>query len=225
MKKSFQISIENPCRENWDAMTVSGNGKFCSSCSKIVVDFNAMSDKQIVDFLMKRKGSVCGRISKARAQTQFYYPQKNTFRFNTPLLRFSLAGILTFASAESFSQTKNTQKENVIRDNSGKESKEKQAEAKPTYKLMLRVVNNENKEVRDYQVTVEIGEWRQEFKGHIKELLIPDSLREKELSLSVSAPDYAANYQIINLKSHSPRILVTMKKEEEMMMGIIAIPD
>ncbi len=66
MLKSYHIP--KPCHEDWDKMTPSEKGRFCSSCSKEVVDFTAMNKVDIIDFL-ERKNKVCGRFKKGQIST------------------------------------------------------------------------------------------------------------------------------------------------------------
>jgi len=61
-KKSFQLKIEEPCHENWNAMTNSEQGRFCQSCEKEVIDFTHLSDRAIAQTFKKAKGNVCGRF-------------------------------------------------------------------------------------------------------------------------------------------------------------------
>lgn len=42
------ISIPEPCHENWNDMTINEKGRFCSSCSKVVVDFTNRSKASIL---------------------------------------------------------------------------------------------------------------------------------------------------------------------------------
>lgn len=60
----FRISIDNPCTENWDTMNPNEIGRFCTSCSKSVVDFTGQTDFQIKNYLIEHKGQeVCGRLT------------------------------------------------------------------------------------------------------------------------------------------------------------------
>ncbi|MBL7745506.1 MAG: hypothetical protein JNN00_18695 [Chitinophagaceae bacterium] len=57
------LSIPTPCHEKWDEMTPNGQGAFCSVCSKTVVDFTALSDKEVQNyFLHKKEEKTCGRF-------------------------------------------------------------------------------------------------------------------------------------------------------------------
>ena len=51
MAKNIQISIADPCRQNWDEMQVIKDGRYCASCQKTVVDFTAMSDQEVLSWL------------------------------------------------------------------------------------------------------------------------------------------------------------------------------
>jgi hypothetical protein len=63
MSKQIQISVTDPCHENWDAMNVEEKGRFCLSCQKKVIDFSGMSDREVLAFFHKPStGSVCGRF-------------------------------------------------------------------------------------------------------------------------------------------------------------------
>jgi len=57
------IYIPNPCSENWNEMNPEEKGRFCSVCSKCVIDFtekNALEIQQIIE--EKSNESVCGRF-------------------------------------------------------------------------------------------------------------------------------------------------------------------
>ncbi len=64
MRQHVSIHIPTPCHENWEAMTPSEQGKFCDSCSKQVVDFSRMTDRQILNVLSKAPGKTCGRFTE-----------------------------------------------------------------------------------------------------------------------------------------------------------------
>ncbi len=68
MKPSnFIITIPEPCHEDWTAMTADKKGKFCSSCSKSVVDFSNKSDTEIKTILIEHKDQkVCGHFKKSQ---------------------------------------------------------------------------------------------------------------------------------------------------------------
>ncbi|TCP27870.1 TonB-like protein [Tenacibaculum skagerrakense] len=63
--KNYKISIPEPCHENWDEMTINDKGRFCSSCSKTVIDFTKKESKQIQEYLKKHQEErICGHFFK-----------------------------------------------------------------------------------------------------------------------------------------------------------------
>ena len=52
-------------------MTEHEAGKFCSSCSKSVVDFASLTDSEIVSLLEKNTGKICGRLSTGQIDRLF----------------------------------------------------------------------------------------------------------------------------------------------------------
>lgn len=61
--KGFKLKIENPCEQNWEEMNPAEGGKYCVHCSKNVVDFTSLSDREIIQHISKSSGRICGRLS------------------------------------------------------------------------------------------------------------------------------------------------------------------
>ncbi|GAA3517341.1 hypothetical protein GCM10022393_34320 [Aquimarina addita] len=63
MKKLYQLSIPNPCHENWQSMTANEKGRFCNACATTVVDFTGMPAAAVKDYLIQHKEEkICGRF-------------------------------------------------------------------------------------------------------------------------------------------------------------------
>jgi hypothetical protein len=61
------ISIPEPCHENWADFTPTEKGAFCGSCQIDVVDFSNKSSNEIKTILKENAGkSVCGRFKKSQ---------------------------------------------------------------------------------------------------------------------------------------------------------------
>lgn len=56
------MQVPDPCSESWNAMTPLPGGRYCSRCEKTVVDFSAMSEQQMLRYVLQREGRVCGRF-------------------------------------------------------------------------------------------------------------------------------------------------------------------
>ena len=77
MSKKLQLTINDPCHENWDQMTPADKGRFCASCQKQVVDFTHMSDREVAAFFKKPStGSVCGRFMNDQLDRAIDIPKK-----------------------------------------------------------------------------------------------------------------------------------------------------
>lgn len=63
MEQKLQLHIPEPCHENWNKMTTTQQGRYCQSCCKQVVDFTAMSDAQIMEYLSNTTQKTCGRFN------------------------------------------------------------------------------------------------------------------------------------------------------------------
>ncbi len=68
MKKQLHVHIPTPCHENWNKMTPENKGRFCNSCAKTVVDFSVMTANDVLNYLSKNKGNLCGRFADDQLQ-------------------------------------------------------------------------------------------------------------------------------------------------------------
>jgi hypothetical protein len=103
MKQAYILNIDNPCKEEWNKMKHQVNGKFCSSCSKTVIDFTTLTDSEIVKLLEKNTGRLCGNLNTDQLN-RIISIQENK---STPIFYKFLAGLLLFGS------TKNVQSANI----------------------------------------------------------------------------------------------------------------
>jgi hypothetical protein len=76
MSKKIRLSIADPCQENWDAMNPVGNGRYCHSCQKAVVDFSTMSDTQLIAYFAKPASNLCGRFLPGQLDRTIAAPQR-----------------------------------------------------------------------------------------------------------------------------------------------------
>lgn len=97
MAKHIQLTIADPCHEDWNKMTDSEKGKFCGSCQKQVIDFTDMTDAQLATFFKKKStGSICGRFYDDQLDRGIPVPRKRIpwakyfFQFTLPLFLTTL---------------------------------------------------------------------------------------------------------------------------------------
>lgn len=60
----MKLSIPKPCSENWNEMTPTEKGRFCSVCERNLIDFTHFSDDELLRFVKNNKHKICGRFSK-----------------------------------------------------------------------------------------------------------------------------------------------------------------
>jgi hypothetical protein len=101
MSKTIQLHIPEPCHENWHNMTPQEQGRFCGSCQKTVVDFSAMSDKEILDYFSNASQHTCGRFSNEQLNRDINVAE-NKRRFSWAYIWNVL--LATFLVTESYAQ-------------------------------------------------------------------------------------------------------------------------
>lgn len=74
--KRIRINISNPCDEDWDKMHPVKGGRFCDLCSKKVTDFTGMTDKEIIRYLERNKGPICGRVLISQTQREINHEEE-----------------------------------------------------------------------------------------------------------------------------------------------------
>lgn len=97
-KKAYTIKINEPCGENWQAMTESQVGKFCSQCTKHVVDFSQLSDSEIISLIENSNGKLCGRFKQSQLDRVLTLSTKEQTNGKYKQI---LAGLLVLSNATS----------------------------------------------------------------------------------------------------------------------------
>ena len=70
MKKSLKIQVPKPCHEDWNAMRLNENGRFCDSCAKSVIDFTKMKAPEIQEYFIRNQGKkICGRFNNEQLES------------------------------------------------------------------------------------------------------------------------------------------------------------
>lgn len=101
MAKPIQLTIPEPCHENWDYMTPAEKGRFCNACCKQVVDFTGMSDAQVAAFFKKPSaGSVCGRFMQDQLERDMAIPKKR-IPWIKYFFQFAIPAFLTSAKVSA----------------------------------------------------------------------------------------------------------------------------
>ena len=95
MKKTFTLSVSNPCSEKWENFSSTSHGGFCGSCQKEVIDFTAMSDQEIADFFAGNKIKTCGRFRNDQMKSYLMLPHP-TINIGFGLMKAGLLSLFLF---------------------------------------------------------------------------------------------------------------------------------
>jgi len=90
--QKLQLSIPEPCHENWQQMTPTQQGRYCNACAKEVVDFSMMTDTEVLNyFTTPSNEKICGRALPTqldRAITRPKEPKKRLFWYWNYIVMF-----------------------------------------------------------------------------------------------------------------------------------------
>src|SRR6185312_15859799 len=103
--KKIEISVPEPCREKWGKMTIKDDGRYCSSCNEIVVDFSKFTDKELIEYLTK-KPVACGNFEESQLNRIMTLPNEGDGSFFQKALFGTalLAGIAIHSNGQVNSQ-------------------------------------------------------------------------------------------------------------------------
>ena len=111
MKNATYLYIHQPCHEDWDKMTPENKGRFCASCAKSVVDFSLMTDNEVLAYLSKNTGNLCGRFDAEQLQRPLLETQLQPKK-NWKYWLASLSALFLLTN-KSTAQTNNSNKINA----------------------------------------------------------------------------------------------------------------
>ena len=84
------ISIPQPCQQDWQQMPSVDNGRHCVQCSKTVIDFTEMTNQQIFKYLSSRN-QLCGKFGENQLPNfnQYLAGEKHWRKFSWKKMVFS----------------------------------------------------------------------------------------------------------------------------------------
>ena len=97
------IDIPKKCHQFWSDMSPINEGRHCENCNKAVINFTAMTDSEIINYL-SRNDNVCGRFINNQIDQlnqNIITPKKHLAFFKNYKFAALLAGIMIFNKTEA----------------------------------------------------------------------------------------------------------------------------
>lgn len=69
MKNKVNITVKQPCLENFNSFKKTTTGGFCNSCQKEVIDFSKMTSNEIISYFKQNTNNTCGQFKKEQLVT------------------------------------------------------------------------------------------------------------------------------------------------------------
>ena len=113
MKSKLNLQVNEPCNEAWNDMINAPNGRFCQSCTKVVVDFTTMTDREVLNFFRDNTGQVCGRFKASQLGREMKRQQYLPGAFRSKAAAALVTGSLLTASQVQ-GQTNTTDKHEKV---------------------------------------------------------------------------------------------------------------
>ena len=114
MKSKF-IKVNKPCNEKWQNMESNENGRFCSLCSKNVIDFTKLNSEEITNRIKESNGNICARVTQKQLNiplSDFETKKQYEFPYSNIAAGLMIAATLT-ASQVTHAKNTNVQTELV----------------------------------------------------------------------------------------------------------------
>ncbi len=235
MSGKIQISVSEPCHENWSKMTVNEQGRFCQSCQKTVTDFSMMSDKEILNYLSQRNTNLCGRFTDDQLNRPLITEYKKKFSW-AYLWNFMIATFLTTGYVNAQSKKTNPKRlPSVSKNISETENIMVKGEIAPLYtvgdtEIIIRPsVNAINGLILDSKTNQPIALASINIKGTIKGMSadesgvfnLPVSPEQKNIILVISAVGYEPKEFTITPTSN--KLSLYLDASEEMLEPVVII--
>ena len=191
-QQKYTLTIDKPCEQKWASMTKSDAGRFCSHCSKTVIDFTQLTDAEIIQIIEQNSGKLCGRLAKQQLNRLLEVKQTTN---NFPIYKI-LAGLLVFGATENALATDQlpTQTEIVSTiDPTEPSAAQKDPTTDSLNNIVQGIVLDKNKKEPLAFANISLKDTKlgtiTDLDGKFK-LLIPDNLLKDEMTLVITFVGY-----------------------------------
>lgn len=212
--RNLTVQIPRPCHEQWDTMQPTEKGWFCASCQKTVVDYTALSDRELIRRLSQASGDICGRLRDDQLNRPLILLNQETTRWQQWLGVLTM-GLLSWQTAQAQSKQTEPQTASVRPDWLIKPLASRAASAPDTTwtvtgRAMLEDSSGMLSPMSQADVFIRAGAgWitKTDSTGTFS-LLIPTHLQITQIQIIISAPDRLRGGTTVTVSSANPIVNV-----------------
>lgn len=188
MKNNLFLTLPKPCTENWENMTPEEKGRHCASCNKMVVDFSKFTDKELVEFMQKAQGKICGRFSPYQLNRELTSYEPDTIPlWQRVMWGTALATSLAACNSNSNANSQIVQGKIAQSDTANKKSTENTSAPANSY-IIGKMLDEKSGNPISYLV-IRINKTKYyahtDDEGNFK-IEVPDSIMGKKIKLAIS---------------------------------------
>lgn len=232
-KQQYKLNIEKPCNQDWYLMTRTNGGKFCSNCSKTVLDFTTISDNEIIQILEKESSNICGRINNQRLNRILETkPQTKKSILLQTITSLILLGtnMNSFAKNNWFSrQSSQIEIMSILDKNSNIPNQDKQNKESVLDSLnnvlQGKVIDNESKEPLPGVIVLiknSTTATTTDLDGNFK-LTIPDNLLTNKIHIIITYIGYETTETIIDKTELTPSKKIYLIQAQQALIGEVIV--
>ncbi|OYX90866.1 MAG: hypothetical protein B7Y76_15000 [Sphingobacteriia bacterium 35-40-5] len=224
----IKLNIPTPCTQNWNNFPQNSTGGFCSQCSKTIIDFTQLSDKELYQALaLQNPGKICGRFTQSQLNRDILITNNQSLKLNKILAGLLIIGTTQTAIAnESHAQANTTKSPIEIIAENGREAPKNSPQKLATDttkfiegKILDEVLNPiayASVTLKDKKTGVTTNS-----KGQFK-ILVPDSYKRK-VSIQVSAVGFDPKEFTISKKELPLKNDLTLKLANAFMGEVVIV--
>jgi hypothetical protein len=194
--KSFNLTIENPCHEDWSKMTPTQRGRFCGACERDLIDFSILTDAEVFKVIQANEGKVCGRFHKTQMNRDFIQVEE---RESPKYLKFAASLLLSLAVGNTQGQSVPKESIHIEAADSTQKPVEPIQKTIPPYTISGKVYDVTTNDPIPFSLVRIQGNTvgtKTDFDGNFT-LEIPRALRNETLTLEVSHASFKTQEKIL----------------------------
>jgi len=226
-QQCYLLKIDQPCDQPWSSMNPNSTGKFCSRCSKTVVDFAHLTDPEIIQIIEQTPGRICGRLSQQQLNRIIESRStSNKVSFYKILASLLLIGATHTLAAEQFTSPI-TIASNINEQDPDSPPEVKNPVTNDTPKTIKGIVMDSTSQeplvgaivlIKDSEMWVST-----DINGKFK-LTVPDHLLTDKINLTISYLGYKKSELAVNKDDLSDKEEISIQlTEETLLIGEVVI--